>query len=242
MANRKIEHPLRTIEISFDERKPFHPFEEEMLERYTGLHSFVKELSEEYSEVQSKYEAHDNNIRKVISRFRAMKFRMNFLGSEAKRLINTMTPERTEAQAIIDQAAEFQILLKDFHRDVQKLADESDTMHRFFVPLDNKDEHLTEVFDEYKECREKLYGDTGNYSLDLHQYDADEQDFLSSLSNMVSRQDEFVSICNRVIDRYNMLVEEVEKTYEQWEQYNKMIDMLRLNLRTPYDLSRICLN
>jgi chromosome segregation ATPase len=242
MVNKKIEHPLRTIELAYDELKPFHPFEEEMLDRYTLLHNFVKELCEDYNSVQHNYEMHDEHIRKVINRFRALKGRMNHIEAEAKQVLNSMLPDKDQANNIIQQTNDFKLLLKGFHVEVEKLSIESDTMHQLFIPLDNKDERLSEIFKEYKEFREELYDNCDNYSLDVNQYDSDEQAFLGSLTDMAGKQTEFIEVCNIVIDRYNFLIEEVEKTYEQWNKCIDMIDMLRKVMVTPYDMNLICLN
>jgi DNA repair ATPase RecN len=242
MVSKKIDHPLRTIELTYDEMKPFHPFEEEMLGRYTDLHNFVKQLYEEYNKVQGKFESHDKNIKRVVERFKALKGRMNHLETGAKKVLNSMVHDKAEAEKVIQEAAEFKMLVRSFHNDVEALAQESGTMQQIFIPLDHMDERLSEIFSEYKEFREELYDNSENYSLDIERYDNDEQEFIASLKNMSIKQNEFVGVCNTVIDRYNLLVEEVEKTYEQWEQCNDMIEMMRLLMITPYDLSMICLN
>ncbi|MDB5282410.1 MAG: hypothetical protein JWO06_1485 [Bacteroidota bacterium] len=241
MISKRIEHPLRTIEVTYNELKPFHPFEEEMLERYTTLHNFVKELYEEYTDVQTKYEMHDRNIRQVIARFRAIKGRMNNLTQSAKRILNVMIPDKAEADRIIADAMEFKQLINSFDKDINALANESDSLSRIFTPLDSKDERLSEIFAEYKAFREDMC-DSNEYSIDINQYNNDEQQFMGSLTDMTSKQDQFIGVCNQVIDRYNLLIEEVENTYEQWGQYNEMIEMVKLLAVTPHDIRMICLN
>jgi chromosome segregation ATPase len=242
MANKKIEHPLRTIELTYDELTPFHPFEEEMLDRYTTLHNFVKELCEEYSNIQQKYEDHDIHIKRVIARFRAIKTRMHHLNISAKSLLNRMIPEKAEIDKVIAEGKEFKMLLNSFNDDVERLSAESTSMHEIFLPLDSKDEQLAEIFKEYRAFRGELAGNQANCSLDFEQYDNDEQAFLSSLNDMSARQTQFIGICNTVIDRYNFLVAEVEKTLEEWEKTNKILDMVSLLGVTPHDITRICLN
>lgn len=241
MASKRIEHPLRTIELTYDEMTPFHPFEEEMLDRYTTLHNFVKELYEEYNTVQGKYQEHDQNIRKVIQRFRAIKTRMNHLAENARGLLNKMVPDKAAVEKVIAEGVEFKKLIAGFNADVMRLAVESNKMHQIFVPLDHKDERLTEIFKEYKEFRE-LFDNKASYSLDFEQYDNDERAFLGSLNDMAGKQTEFIHVCNTVIDRYNFLVDEVEKTLEQWEKCSGMLEMLQLLRVTPFDISTICLN
>jgi uncharacterized coiled-coil DUF342 family protein len=242
MTNRKINHPLRTIEIAYNELKPFHPMEEAMLERYTRLHNFVSELSQEYVDVQTKFEVHDVNIKKVIARFKAIKVRMAHLGSNAKSTINMMVPGQEEIAKTLAEAAEFNWLLEDFNKEVEKLSGESNMLHRVFVPLDHKDEQLTEVFNEYKQFRGEINNNADNCSIDLGKYSADEEHFIGSIGDMTIRQTEFIGVCNMVIDRYNFLIEEVEKVYAQWEQYGEMIEMLKLMEVRPYNNLNICLN
>lgn len=242
MASKRIEHPLRTIELTYDERKPFHPFEEEMIERYTSLHNFVKELYEEYGDIQTKYEMHDANIRRVIGKYRAIKTRMNHLGENAKRILNLMVPDKAEAEKIVAEAAEFKKLIMGFHKDISMLADESESLATLFTPLDTKDERLSEIFMEYKAFRLGMNFEGDDYSIDIEKYDNDEQEFVGSLTSISERQEEFISVCNQVIDRYNLLVEEVDKTYEQWGKYNDMVEMMRLMIVTPHDITKVCLN
>jgi DNA repair ATPase RecN len=242
MVSKKINHPLRTIELTYNELKPFHPFEEEMLGRYTDLHNFVKQLYEEYNKVQTKFEHHDRNIKRVVERFKAIKGRMSHLETGAKKILNSMLPDKAAAEKVLQEAGEFKILVKSFHHDVEALAKESSNMQQIFAPLDHMDERFSEIFSEYKEFREELYDNSDNYSLDIERYDTDEREFIASLKNMSVKQNEFVIVCNNVIDRYNLLIEEVEKTYEQWEHCNDMIEMMRLLMVTPYDLTMICLN
>jgi hypothetical protein len=242
MISKRIEHPLRTIELSYNELKPFHPLEEAMLERYTRLHNFVNELCEEYVDVQTKYEMHDLHIKKVITRFKAIKVRLAHLGTNAKSVVNLMVPGRKEIRNILAEAKEFKGLLDEFNKDVERLSAESNSMHKFFMPLDHKDEQLTEIFTEYKEFRGQVECNHEHYSLDLKQYSSDEKHFIGSIADMTDRQSEFIGVCNRVIDRYNLLIEEVEKVYAQWEEYNNMIEMLRLIQVTPYETNQICLN
>lgn len=242
MVSKRIEHPLRTIELAYDEQKPFHPLEEAMLERYTRLHSFVNELCAEYVDVQTKYEMHDEHIRKVIARFKAIKGRMNHVGANARKAIATMTPDRKEIREVLAEARVFKALLNEFNQDVERLSAESAAMHQFFMPLDHKDEELTEIFTEYSEFRGQLNDNSKYLSLDLDQYSSDEKRFIGSIADMTARQTEFIEVCNRVIDRYNLLIEEVEKVYAQWGEYNQMIEMLRLVQATPYETERICLN
>jgi len=234
MASKKIEHPLRTIELTYDEMTPFHPFEEEMLDRYTTLHNFVKDICEEYNSVQQRYEEHDKHIKKVVNRFRAIKLRMIHLSNAARTILNRMIPDKAEIENVIAEGNEFKRLIVEF-------AAESNRMFEIFVPLDNKDERLSEIFKEYKEFRE-LFDSNENYSLDFEQYDNDEQAFLNSLNDMTGKQTQFIGVCNTVIDRYNFFVEEVEKTLEQWEKCNDMLEMLKLLKVTPHDITRICLN
>ncbi len=241
MANKKIEHPLRTIELIYDETTPFHPFEEEMLDRYTNLHNFVKEICEEYNSVQQQYEEHDRHIKRAIGRFRAIKVRMAHLEDNARTLLNRMIPDKAEVESTIAEGNQFKRLIAGFNSDVEALAAESARMFQIFVPLDNKDERLSEIFKEYKEFR-ALFDSNENYSLDFEQYDNDEQAFLASLDNMTERQTGFIGVCNTVIDRYNFFIEEVEKTLEQWEKCNDMLEMLKLLKITPHDITRICLN
>ena len=60
---------------------------------------------------------------------------------------------------------------------------------------------------------------------------------------MAGKQNEFIEVCNTVIDRYNFLVEEVDKTLEHWEKCNDMLEMVQLiGMRPHTDISRICLN
>ena len=241
MASKKIEHPLRTIELTYDEMTPFHPFEEEMLDRYTALHNFVKELSEEYNTVQRKYEQHDMHIKRVVTRFRAIKTRMAHLSESARTLLNRMIPDKADVESVIAEGNEFRGLIAGFNTDVEQLAAESNRMFQIFIPLDNKDEQLTAIFKEYKTFREH-FDSKENYSLDFEQYDNDEQAFFGSLNDMAGKQTEFIDVCNTVIDRYNFFVEEVEKTLEQWEKCNDMLEMLKLLKITPHDITRICLN
>lgn len=242
MLIKKIEHPLRTIELNYDELKPFHPFEEEMLERYTQLHNFVKELYEEYNTVQKKYEHHNTHIDKAIFHFKQLKAHMNHLEQNAKRILNLMMPDKSAADLMVAEAGEFGKMVQQFNIEMQKLADESDRMYTIFTPLDIKDERFTEIFAEYKEFKERFYNNSNDYSLDIERYDSDEQQFFTSLDDMSQCQESFLKVCNSTIERYNLLVEEVEELYEQWEQYNDMIEMLKLMVITPNDISRVCLN
>ena len=242
MINKRIEHPLRTIELTFDELKPFHPFEEEMIERYTCLHNFVKELYEEYTDVQTRYELHDRNIRRVIARFKAVKGRMKHLGQNTKSLLNLMIPDREQAEAIIAEAMEFRKLISEFNKDVIRLARESDTLSRVFTPLDSKDEQLSEIFAEYKAFRGEMCHSQDEYSIDIQKYNTDEAGFIGSLTDMADKQEQFIGVCNQVIDRYNLLIEEVEITYEEWAKYCEMIEMVKLMIVTPHDVHRLCLN
>jgi hypothetical protein len=242
MASKTIAHPLRTIQLTYNELTPFHPAEEAMLDRYTSLHNFVKELCEEYAHVQQQYEDHDADIKRVIARYRAIKTRMHSLNAAAKSAIGKMVPDITEVEKIIADGKAFKILLASFNKDVEQLAAESAVMHEIFTPLDTKDGQLAEIFKEYRTFRGQVAGTPANYSLDFEQYDTDEQAFLGSLNDMSVRQNRFIAICNAVIDRYNLLVEEVEKTFTQWEQCNQMLGMLQLMRTRPHDITQICLN
>jgi hypothetical protein len=191
--------------------------------------------------VQHQYEEHDKHIKKVITRFRAIKTRMTHLGNSARTLLNRMIPDKAEIDNVIVEGIQFKRLIAAFNADVEHLAAESSSMFQIFVPLDTKDERLAEIFKEYKEFRE-LFDSNENYSLDFEQYDNDEQAFLASLGDMTGKQTEFIGVCNTVIDRYNFFIEEVEKTLEQWEKTNDMLEMLKLLKVTPHDITRICLN
>ena len=242
MANKRIEHPLRTIELTYDELTPFHPFEEEMLDRYTTLHNFVKDLCEEYNSIQRKYEEHDVHVRRVILRYRAIKTRMHHLNGTAKSLINRMIPEKSDIDKVVAEGKEFKVLIAAFNDDVEHLAEESSEMQKIFTPLDSKDEQLAEIFKEYRAFRGELAGNQANCSLDFEQYDNDEQAFLGALNDMSALQTRFIDTCNTVIDRYNFLVAEVEKTMEDWNKCNGMLEMVKLLGVTPHDITRICLN
>lgn len=242
LTKKQINHPLRTIELSYNEMKPFQPFEKEMLERYTQLHNFVKELFEEYSSVEQKYDRHNQHIDKAIFHFKQLKAHMNHLEKNAKKILNLMLPDKTAADMMVAEAGEFGQLVRNFNTEMQKLADESERMYTFFMPLDTKDERFTEIFEEYKDFKQTYFNSDADYSLDMERYDSDEQQFMNSLENMTQVQEKFVSTCNTTIERYNLLVQEVEELYEQWEQYNDMIDMMKLIVITPNDISRVCLN
>jgi len=242
MLSKKIEHPLRTIEISYDELKPFHPFEEEMLQRYTQLHNFVKELFEEYKNVQVSYERHNQHIDRALFHFKQLKAHMNHLDKNAKDILKVMLPDKAAADMMIAEAGEFGTMIKNFNHEMEKLAGESERMYTIFTPLDTKDERFTEIFEEYKEFRQKFGEGNEDFSLDMERYDTDEQQFMGSLENMVQHQENFIVVCNSTIEKYNLLIEEVEELYEQWEQYTDAIDMMKLMVIVPHDINRVCLN
>jgi hypothetical protein len=178
----------------------------------------------------------------VIAKFRAIKVRLNYVEEIAKNAIGKMMPENTEIAYVLEEGDKFKSLINGFNRDLEILSTESNSMHQVFMPLDVKDEKLAVIFKEYRNFRGELDGNTANYSLDFARYNTDEQEFLGSLNSMAGKQAEFITVCNMVIDRYNLLIEEVEKTFDQWQQCNKMLEMLQMMDQKPVDIKRICLN
>ena len=153
-----------------------------------------------------------------------------------------MIPDKAEIDQVIAEGKEFKALISEFNEDVEYLASQSAEMHTIFAPLDDKDSQLAEIFREYRAFRGELAGNHANCSLDFEQYDNDEQAFLGSLNDMAGKQTQFINVCNEVIDRYNLLIAEVEKTMEEWNKCNGMLEMVSLLGVTPHDITRICLN
>lgn len=242
MMNRKIELPLRTIDLSYDELKPFHPFEEELLERYTQLHNFVKELFEEYETVQHKYEKHNQHIDRALARYTNLHNRLHVLEKNARNTMSRVVLDKPSIEMIAADAREFFTVMHTFNADMQSLADESERMYNIFTPLNTKDELFSELFDEYKSFRDRFQQPNEQYSLDSEQYDQDEQHFFDSLGNMAETQEAFILLCNSVIDRYNQLIEQTEILYKRWEEYSKNVEMIKLMYVMPNDISRVCLN
>jgi len=242
MMNRKIELPLRTIDLSYDELKPFQPFEEEMLERYTQLHNFVKELNEEYETVQNKYEEHNENINQTLSRYTTLHIQLAILEKHARQTLSRVVVDKTAMELLANDARDFFQSMHRFNADMQKLADESEKMYTIFTPMNCKDEMFTELFDEYSEFREKFQSQNEEYSLDSDQYEQDERGFFNSLGNMAKKQEEFIDVCNNVIDQYNQLIEKTEGLYSRWEEYNKTVEIIKMMYTMPNDISRVCLN
>jgi len=239
--NKKAEHPLNGTEVNFNNTNALQG-EERRINRYTYMHNFAKELYNDYAEVQERYEAHDCDIKIVIARFKAIKTRMRHLEDNAKYTLANLVPDATRAERIIEEANEFKSLLNDFHKDVERLSRDSDSMHDVFTPLDDKDKQLSEIFREYKQFKNELYNKASDKNGIGYAYDADEQEFLGSMATVNDKQSEFIGVCNLVIDRYNLLIEEVEKTYAQWDKCNVMIEMMRFTIVAPYDISLVCLN
>jgi chromosome segregation ATPase len=242
LVSNKIQHPLRTITISYDELKPFHPHEEEMLTRYTMLHNFVSDLYNEYNTIEENFETHNKHVQSIASRHKIIKAIISRLENHARLMITAMIPDKDAAKKVTEDAKEFNVILQEFHVDVEQVAEESAKMQQLFKPLDGKDERFTEIFEEYKQFRKQLDSNNNDYALDHARYNNDEKEFFDSLANIAKRQDVFIQNCNTVIDNFNALIDDVEKTYEQWEKYNDMIEMIKLMVVTPHDVSKLCLN
>ncbi|MBL0310791.1 MAG: hypothetical protein IPP77_14290 [Bacteroidetes bacterium] len=242
MMNKKIELPLRTIDLSYNELKPFHPFEEEMLERYTALHNFVKDLYGEYESVQNKYEQHSEHIDRSLSQYTRLHVQLAILEKNAAQTINRVVVNRPSIEMIAADARNFFSVMHRFNEEMQQLADESEKMYLVFTPLNTKDELFSELFDEYKEFRDRFAQKSETCSLDSDQYDQDEQAFFDSIGNMADKQEEFIETCNQVIDRYNQLIEQTEILYQRWEDYSKSVELIKLMYAMPNDMSKVCMN
>ncbi len=241
--SKNIEQQMNGAELNYNRANTFTQAEGKMINRYADMDSFAKELYNEYAEVQERYEAHDVDIKIVIARFRAIKTRMRHLEDSAKYILTNSAPDAAKAEMIIEEANEFKALLNDFHKDVERLSIDSDSMHDVFIPLDDKDKQLSEIFKEYKQYKNDLYDKVSKGGFEGgNTYDANEQEFLGSMASVNDKQSEFIGVCNLVIDRYNMLIEEVEKTYAQWDKCNVMIEMMKFTVVSPYDISLVCLN
>lgn len=242
MMHKKIELSLRTIDLSYDELKPFHPFEEEILERYTQLHQFVTELFEEYETVQNKYCKHKQHIEQASHHLSQLNEQLRILENNARHTMSRVVVDKHAVEMTAADAGTFFKAMYEFNTTMQELADESEQMYLVFTPLNSKDELFTELFDEYKEFRSNTRNQKEEFSFDSEQFEEDEKDFFHAISNMAERQEEFIETCNNVIDQYNQLIDQTEGLYQRWEKYNKTLEVIKLMYVMPNDISRVCLN
>jgi len=214
MAERLIEHPLRTIRLVFDDSKEETEADKEMIRRYVEIHDSFLALKKQYAKLRFDYQEVEDLLGPVATSFTALDSGAKALIGESEVLLTKVRREDA-IEDVLDRMNEFQPVIGAFHNDeLMPLADAIEELNAPWDAYNQADEQFDELFDAYyDEVDLPFYEQTELHALDLDSYFDDMED----LKGHFDKQSKANEV-EEVINKYDDLVNEVNALYAQWKE------------------------
>lgn len=224
-----VNNSLRTISLLIDNDGSLSPFEDEVIQKYVSLHTFVFELLEQYKQWKKQGDAIRNNLQNRVAELDDFEKRME----EYNRFVRIVTeqeglPEHTvnikinPGQLTID-ANVFQDDFNDVYTSLKEWVEA-------FEVLEKSYEKYNELLDEVdKKYVRYIYQNYNSVNIDLCSIDKDYDCFRETLSEIetlrdttIDERDELVKEYDPVVKRVNGFYREVENFFYVFNNFQKL--------------------
>lgn len=222
MLRKSYEHSLRTITFEYDDAIPITEFEEQLLEKYLEIHTKAEAIKKMGAYVWYRFKELDDQIAYAEKAFAPIAEILSGFLKEAEALEKTNAEVR-DIRDLETRMQNYHPEIVKFHDSVlSKMADSAKGLWEAFFEFQDADIEMGTYFDEYLAFCQPLYKEYDRWSLDLVSYDRDEQIF----REVFSETSEMHRSSQKVMDRYDAMMQTVEASYGIWDKTRKLISKL----------------
>jgi len=212
MAERIIEHPLRTIRLVYDDNRPETEADSELFKRYVSLHDSLLDLRRQLAKLRFDYMELEPEVDSVVRSFHSISENISALIHETDVLVNKVKRD--------DAIHELRERMNNCTEDIQRfhngellpLSEQFDVLQVSSEAYYAASDALEEILETYdNEVERPFYANYDAYATDLNQYDGDMDEFKGIWEAMEGRDEP-----DQVLGKFNRLVNEVNAIYAQW--------------------------
>lgn len=210
-----IPHPLRNIELEYDDAKPETEYEKELVRAYIALHDRVDELTKRQKKLLYDLGELDDQVAAARAKFEVIDKAIIAFRDETKVLTEKLKDESA--------LAEMQNRMKDFNDEeinpyhsqiIEPLGELCNRLYDEDEKLEEAVDALDEDIDKYRnEICSLLNKNPNDYSLDICALDDDEQNFLGMVDALGNSD-----ACDKSIENYNDLMAYMRQAYARWDE------------------------
>lgn len=225
MIEKKVEHPLRTIVLNYDETKTPLAFEKGLLDAYINLHDETNILYQQGSKLIYEYQLMKPEIEQSAKAFAPIEKIIRQFLEELKFTKESNDIAIFEDDDFFARMNDYNTQINDFHQNILlplswKQSDLDEEYHEFETNL----ELLNKKLDDYQlNLGNEIYINYEEASLDLVSYDIDIDDFHSTMDKLNDYQDEK----DASIDKYNLNMNWINGVYVEARQIQEIIHDMR---------------
>lgn len=212
MAQRLIEHPLRTLNLVFSDQLTETSADTVMLDRYLELHDSFLALRKQYAKLRFEYLELSDTMQDVVNAFNAREAEMNALLDEGEVLLTKV--KRADAiNDLLERMANQNPDIQSFHNDkLLPLASAIEALNVPWIAFNTVDESFEDLFIAYeKEVEGPFYKEAETRAIDFNTYFDDMED----LKGHLDKQDQMHDV-DDIITAYDGLVSQVNALYARW--------------------------
>ena len=225
MTIKKVEHPLRTIVLNYDETKTLLAFEEGLLKEYIKLHDDTYTVYQQGSRLIYEYQAVEPEIGKSAKAFAPIEISINEFLNELRYTKDKNDTSIFDDEDFTSRMIEYNVQINDFHQNILlPMSYKVDELDEEFKEFETKLETLNDNLETYDdEIGNEIYTNYENASLDLTSYDEDLDDLHGIFDKLNSYQNEK----EKFIDKYNLNMNWINKVYSEAKQMQVIINEVK---------------
>ncbi|MCG3168104.1 MAG: hypothetical protein POELPBGB_03904 [Bacteroidia bacterium] len=216
MAEKKIEHSLRTIVLQYDDTKTETDFEKEMLRAYLALHDHAARFNANNAKLNYEYKELEDRIADTEKLFSSIDRQILAFYNNVQQLKSD-----NDFEALLKEMEEFFPAIDSIQQEVlQPLYDEYLRLFNEHTAHEAEEEKLGEELELLDEQTTTLYKNYNDYALDLVAWDEDIDDF----KNVFSKASALSKFTFALEDRYRKLMATIQNAWDSWSKTQNLIN------------------
>ena len=220
MSQRTTEHTLRTIVLRYDDTKPETDYEKNLVAGYVKLHDKAAELKQQRAKLLYEYQLLDDKVAEAEKQLAPITQTISAMLREAEAAVAARADDET-INELSGRLSDYnsEVITASFHEPVLNvIADISEQLEKDFENYFDVVENFWQQFEEHENEDDELFENYDNYALDIVSYDDDRDAFRETAANL-----DFDDEHDTFIDRYNLLMDTVTKTYDEVRHIQQII-------------------
>ncbi len=216
MQTKRIPSPVRTIQLDYEETKPFSPYETELIDRYVEIHSIHANYDKSIVLYQRSLELLDESIAEARGMLEKTRRQLKHLLHSASALsggVDRLDDARVEE--LQEETESYNRSVGAFYKRLCKAdEEESETVNKcseFYVEWQDEFEEQLEEFDDFED---QLYENDRECQLDVDRFYMDHDEFRACLSVTDKKMTTLWNNMEAVSERWQALANEANLFFD----------------------------
>jgi hypothetical protein len=206
MQTKIISSPVRTIQLDYEEEKPFSEYENELIARYVEMHNIHAKYEESVRIHEQEIDHLHQTITETKNMLGATKKQLNELLALASSLeSHTNTPKASRIMRLEADNAAYNRDVGVFYKRLCNADEEnSNVCNKFADSYDEWQDKFEEQLGEFSDFEGELYTNEDNYQLDSWRFFRDHEEFKECLQ-----------VTDKKMEKLYASIEEVEVRWQE---------------------------